>query len=167
MPEDYIVIVTTDETDDISVPIEGQRGWREEVHKHISSLKEVRLPVSQLEQNMNQFLQLIGRLFKQVDQQIGSGSDMKLDEVELSVEISGEGEVKLVAGGKAAGKGAITLKFTRFRCKEVDGKQLGDRHWHQPISLFATAEVRQAGCGSDERLFAERSQVRSHLFVYR
>jgi len=62
---------------------------------------------------MNQFLHLIGRLFKQVDQQIGSESDMRLDEVELSVEISGEGEVKLVAGGKAAGKGAITLKFTR------------------------------------------------------
>lgn len=117
MPEDYIVIVTTDETDDISVPIEGQKGWREEVHKHISSLKEVRLPVSQLEQNMNQFLQLIRRLFKQVDQQIGAESDMKLDEVELSVEISGEGEVKLVAGGKAAGKGAITLKFTRSDAK--------------------------------------------------
>ncbi|MBW4471567.1 MAG: hypothetical protein KME45_14340 [Stenomitos rutilans HA7619-LM2] len=112
MPEDYILIVT-DETDGVSVPIEGQRGWGEEVRNRIASLKEVRLPVAQLEQNMNQFLQLIGRLFKQVDQQIGAESDMKLDEVELSVEISGEGEVKLVAGGKAAGKGAIKLKFTR------------------------------------------------------
>ena len=62
---------------------------------------------------MAQFLQLVGRLFKQVDQQIGVESGMKLDEVELSVEISGEGEVKLIAGGKATGKGAITLKFTR------------------------------------------------------
>ena len=112
MPEDYILIVT-DETDEASVPIDGEKGWGEEIRKRISSLKEVRLPVSQLEQNMNQFLQLVGRLFKQVDQQIGSESDMKLDEVELSVEISGEGEVKLVAGGKAAGKGAIKLKFTR------------------------------------------------------
>lgn len=112
MPEEYLVIVT-DETAEVSAPIEGQRGWREEVQKQISSFKEVRLPVAQLEQNMNQFLHLIGRLFKQVDQQIGSESDMKLDEVELSVEISGEGEVKLVAGGKAAGKGAIKLKFTR------------------------------------------------------
>ncbi|MBD1866175.1 hypothetical protein H6F95_02420 [Cyanobacteria bacterium FACHB-471] len=112
MPEDYIVLVTED-TDPSSAPVEGQRGWGEEVRKRISCLKEVRLPVSQLEQNMNQFLHLIGRLFKQVDQQIGSESDMRLDEVELSVEISGEGEVKLVAGGKAAGKGAITLKFTR------------------------------------------------------
>lgn len=116
MQEDYIVIVT-DEAEDIPVPIEGQRGWGEEVRKRLSNLKEVRLPVSQLEQNMAQFLQLVGRLFKQVDQQIGSESDMKLEEVELSVEISGEGEVKLVAGGKAAGKGAIKLKFTRSNTK--------------------------------------------------
>ena len=113
MPEDYIVIVT-DETDEVSMPIDGEKGWREEVTKRISSLKEVRLPVSQLEENMNQFLQLIGRLFKQVDQQIGAESDMKLDEVELAVEVSGEGEVKLVAGGKAAAKGAIKLKFKRL-----------------------------------------------------
>jgi hypothetical protein len=112
MAEEYIVIVT-DEAEEVSVPVEGRRGWGEEVRKSISSLKEVKLPVSQLEQNMTQFLQLVGRLFKQVNQQIGSESDMKLDEVELSVEISGEGEVKLVAGGKAAGKGAIKLKFTR------------------------------------------------------
>jgi len=112
MAEDYIVIVT-DEATETFVPIEGEKGWGEEVRKRISSLKEVRLPVAQLEQNMTQFLRLIGRLFKQVDQEIGSESGMKLDEVELSVEISGEGEVKLVAGGKAAGKGAIKLKFKR------------------------------------------------------
>ena len=106
MPEDYIVIVT-DETDEVSMPIDGEKGWGEEVRKRISSLKKVRLPVSQLEENMNQFLKLIGRLFKQVDQQVGTESDMKLDEVELAVEVSGEGEVKLVAGGKAAGKGSI------------------------------------------------------------
>jgi len=117
MPADYILIVT-DETDETSVPIEGEKGWGEEVRKRIASLKEVKLPIAQLEQNMNQFLQLVGRLFKQVDQQIGSESDMKLDEVELSVEISGEGEVKLVAGGKAAGKGAIKLKFTRSDAKK-------------------------------------------------
>jgi hypothetical protein len=112
MSEEYIVIVT-DETEETSGSIDTQRGWRDEIQKKISSLKEVKLPVSELEQNMNQFLQLVGRLFKQVDQQIGSESDMKLDEVELAVEIGGEGEVKLVAGGKASGKGAIKLKFTR------------------------------------------------------
>jgi hypothetical protein len=112
MTEDYIVILT-DETDDVSVSTTGEKKWVSEVRKSISSFREVRLPVSQLEQNMSQFLHLIGRLFKQVDQGIGLESGMKLDEVELSVEISGEGEVKLIAGGKAAAKGAIKLKFTR------------------------------------------------------
>jgi hypothetical protein len=116
MPEDYIVLVT-DEATETSIPIDGEKGWGEEVRRRISSLNEVRLPVAQLEQNMAQFLHLIGRLFKQVDQEIGSESGMKLDEVELSVEISREGEVKLVAGGKAAGKGAIKLKFTRLNKK--------------------------------------------------
>ena len=94
MPEEYIVIVT-DDADETSAPIDGEKGWREEVSKRITSLKEVRLPVSQLEQNMNQFLQLVGRLFKQVDQQVGAESDMKLDEVKLSVEVRGRGTTKL------------------------------------------------------------------------
>jgi len=42
---------------------------------------------------------------------------MKIDEVKLSVEISGGGDVKLVAGDKAAGKGVIKLKFTRSDTK--------------------------------------------------
>ena len=111
MTEDYIWVVT-DETDEVPLSTEGQRGWGEEVRKRISRFKEVRLPVSQLEQNMTQFLKMVGRLFKQVNQEVNS-SDMKLEEVELSVEISVEGELKLVAGGKASGKGAITLKFVR------------------------------------------------------
>jgi hypothetical protein len=120
MTEEYIVIVT-DEEDENAVPTEGVRGWREEVSKRISSLRDIRLPVSQLEQNMTQFLKLVGRLFKQVDREIGSESGMKLDEVELSVEISSEGEVKLLAGGKVAGKGVIKLVFKRD-VQQVNGK---------------------------------------------
>jgi hypothetical protein len=41
----------------------------------------------------------------------------KPDEVELWVDISKEGEVKLVAGGKATGKRAITLEFTQSTAK--------------------------------------------------
>lgn len=116
MPEDYIVLITNDEID--SPPIEGQRGWGAEVvRQKIDRLKEVRLPVAELESRMNDFLHLVGRLFKQVDRQIGAESGMQLNEVELLVEISAEGEIKLVAGGKAAGKGAITLKFGRIPAK--------------------------------------------------
>lgn len=111
MAEEYIWVVTDEEE---AEPIDGQRGWQDEVRKRVAGLKQVKLPVADLEQNMGQFLRLVGRLFRQVDQEISPESGMKLDEVELSVEISGEGEVKLVAGGKAAGKGAIRLKFKRI-----------------------------------------------------
>jgi hypothetical protein len=107
MSDEYIWIVT----DEAEPPdIEGQRGWGEEVRKRLNTA--VQVPVSLLEQNMNRFLQCVGRLFKQVDQQIGADSGMRLDEVELSVEIGGKGEIKLIAG--AEGKGAITLKFKRI-----------------------------------------------------
>jgi hypothetical protein len=39
---------------------------------------------------------------------------MQLDEIELSVEINGEGQVSLIGTGtKVGGKGAIKLKFKR------------------------------------------------------
>ncbi len=45
----------------------------------------------------------------------GKKTGFQLDEIELTIEISGEGEIKLwgVGGGKAGGKGAIALKFKR------------------------------------------------------
>jgi hypothetical protein len=46
---------------------------------------------------------------------IGENADsVQLSEIELSVEIGVKGEVKLVAGGEASGKGALKLKFTRL-----------------------------------------------------
>ncbi|MFM6250982.1 MAG: hypothetical protein ACKPEQ_17865, partial [Dolichospermum sp.] len=101
----------------------GQRGFRENFQKQISDLKQVKLNPAELEKKMTDFLQVVGRLFKQAEQQAqidqtsGKTSVMQLTEVELSVEISAEGEVKLIAGGKASGKGAIKLKFTRLETK--------------------------------------------------
>jgi homogentisate 1,2-dioxygenase len=121
MQEDFIWIVTEDNT--IPTPVEGQRGWGEEMQKRMAAIKEVRLNAVDLEKKMAAFLQVVGRLFAQaekqaqVDQQAGTKSRMQLTEAELSVEISAEGEVKLVAGGKAAGKGAIKLKFTKVESK--------------------------------------------------
>ncbi|MBW4581639.1 MAG: hypothetical protein KME42_18875 [Tildeniella nuda ZEHNDER 1965/U140] len=115
MTKDYIWIVTDDA---VPTSTEGERGgWGDQLRQKVLKYKEVKLPIADLEQKMNEFLQLVGRLFKQVDDQIGSQSSMQLDEVELLVEIGGEGEIKLVAGGKATGKGAITLKFKRFEAQ--------------------------------------------------
>jgi hypothetical protein len=117
-PSDSILIVT-DDAPQISLPdgakggMSNTRGWGDEV-KEPTGTKGDAVPVSakKLEQNMTQFLQLVGRLFNQAEQQ--ANSKMQLEEIELSVEISGEGEVKLIgSGAKASGKGAIKLTFKR------------------------------------------------------
>jgi hypothetical protein len=112
MTDDYILIVTDDmpTPDRADQPGGTPRGWGDEVRKTLSNTAQV--PAQVLEANMNRFLRFVGRLFRQVAQQIGTDSDMKLDEVELSIEISGRGEIKLVAGAEA--KSAITLKFKRI-----------------------------------------------------
>jgi hypothetical protein len=67
---------------------------------------------------MSRFLKSVSRIFHQAEQETQKNSGMQLDEIELSVEISGEGEIKLMGtGGKAASKGAIKLTFKRAEPK--------------------------------------------------
>ncbi|NES20289.1 MAG: hypothetical protein F6K41_15495 [Symploca sp. SIO3E6] len=75
-----------------------------------------RISVQKLEAEMSKFLQIVGGLFNRAQQQVNQQSGLKLNEIELSVEISAEGQVKLLGtGGKAGTKGAITLKFKRVK----------------------------------------------------
>jgi hypothetical protein len=140
MADEETIWVVTDDTLQIEVPggTKGGSGtggsWGEETQTEIPGTKGVgtgvKVRVEKLEQEMTSFLQVVGRLFNRAEQQAHGKSGMQLDEIELSVEISGEGEVKLVGtGGKAAGKGAIKLKFKRAQSKG-DGKELGDRDRH-------------------------------------
>jgi hypothetical protein len=108
--ESIVLLVSQDEISQV----EGQRGWGDEFRKRASSLVEVEINVSTLEKKMASFLTMVGRLFQQAEQQTQSQSMMQLSEVELSVEISAKGEVKLVAGSEVSGKGAIKLKFVRL-----------------------------------------------------
>jgi hypothetical protein len=74
--------------------------------------KRKRVPIDALalKAQMDGLLHVVGELFGQADQQTG----MKLNEVELSVEINAEGQVSLVGnGGKLGNTGGITLKFIR------------------------------------------------------
>jgi hypothetical protein len=114
---EIILLVNPDEV----TPVEGQRGWGETIQKRAAAIVEVRLDPTVLERQMAGFLGTVGRLFQQADQQIQSQSTLppgtppsvQLSEIELLVEIGAKGEVKLVAGGEASGKGALKLKFTR------------------------------------------------------
>ncbi len=113
-PSDSLILLVSP-TD--TTPVEGQRGWGEAIQKRATALVEVKIDPRVLERQLTSFLSVVGRVFQQADQQIqsqpGTPPGVQLSEVELSIEISAKGEVKLVAGGEVAGKGAIKLKFTR------------------------------------------------------
>ncbi|MHC5610809.1 MAG: Pepco domain-containing protein [Nostoc sp.] len=124
IPQDDGIWIVTDEMPQISIPDGAKggnsntRGWGEEtLREGIGSkgvVDAVKVSAQTLEQNMTHFLKVVGSLFSQAEQQAKVNSRMQLDEIELSVEISGEGEVKLIGNGAKAGtKGAIKLKFKR------------------------------------------------------
>ncbi len=74
------------------------------------------LPVSaaKLEQGMADFLQTMGRVIKNAQQRATELGGMELDEIELSVEVNGEGQLSLLGSGtKVGGSSAMTLRFKR------------------------------------------------------
>jgi hypothetical protein len=118
----WIVAETEELTETIVVEETGTRGGADigggfdppesTVETIAKSFKRKRVPIDALalKAQMNGLLNVVGELFEQADYQTG----MKLNEVELSVEINAEGQVSLVGnGGKLGNKGGITLKFIR------------------------------------------------------
>lgn len=80
-----------------------------------TSRRRTRVRAEDLKHEMSAFLEVVEEAFDQTQVQAeNKKSPMRLDEIELSVEISGEGKISLLGtGGKAGGKGAIKLKFKR------------------------------------------------------
>lgn len=120
--EETIWIVTND-TPQITIPEKVTRGvtrgsdWDDDLQKDSGSrvVKDaVQVSAQKLEQEMTRFLQVLGKVFSHAENQAKGNTAMQLEEIELSVEISGEGEVKLLgSGAKAGGKSAIKLTFKR------------------------------------------------------
>ena len=94
---------------------DNTRGWFNEEQPNKNSAKhEKTLSVAELEAKMSVFLQMVGRVFSSAEKEAKKTSGMCLDEIELSVEIGAEGEIRLIgSGAKASGKSAIKLKFKR------------------------------------------------------
>jgi hypothetical protein len=119
------VVVSDDEGAESAVVPKG--GMFDDVASKVAAklVAARQISVAELEQKMSRFLAIVGRLFRQAEQQAnltaaaqpgGKTSHLRLDEVEMAIEITASGEVKLIAGGKAETKGSIKLKF-----KRVDG----------------------------------------------
>lgn len=88
--------------------------WAKRVASAVGATKAVKVSTQKLEAEMSRFVQIVSRLFSHAEKQVNPQSGLKLDEIEVSVEINGEGEVKLLGtGGKVGTKGGITLRFKR------------------------------------------------------
>ena len=75
-------------------------------------IREYEVAVDTLEAEMGNLINVFERLLTRAEKQ--TQTEIKLDEIELSVEVNGEGKVSLFgSGGKAGAKGAIKLKFKR------------------------------------------------------
>lgn len=80
----------------------------------------VRIPVEKLEQGMADFLRTMGRVVKQAKQRAVDLGGMELDEIELSVEVNGEGQLSLLgSGAKVGSSGAMTLHFKKASKNET------------------------------------------------
>ena len=73
---------------------------------------EFEVKVETLEAEMAHLIDVVERLLIRAENK--NNSEIALDEIELSVEINGEGKISLLGNGaQAGGKGAIKLKFKR------------------------------------------------------
>ncbi|NJN88374.1 MAG: hypothetical protein HC881_21410 [Leptolyngbyaceae cyanobacterium SL_7_1] len=82
------------------------------VTEHISTITQKRVPLdaAALRAQLNGLLKVLGEISEQANHLSG----LQLDEVELAVEITGEGQVNILGNsGKLGNKGAIALKFKR------------------------------------------------------
>jgi hypothetical protein len=70
-----------------------------------------KVEVTKLRQEMRGFIQAMRECLDEADT---PDSKIRLDEVEVSVEVNGEGQLSLFGtGGKVGGKGSLTFKFKR------------------------------------------------------
>jgi len=93
-----------------SSDIGGQIGEQKR-SPEVAATERSQVDVSKLKLEMQGFLKAMREMLNEADP---PSAKIRLDEVELSVEINGEGQVSLFGiGGKAGGKGAMTFKFKR------------------------------------------------------
>jgi hypothetical protein len=105
-----------DETQAEKRAVDNQRGWGGEAQASKNIKQEKTMTVDDLEQKMSGFLQMVSRVFSSAEKEAKKTAGMCLDEIELSVEIGAEGELRLIgSGAKATGKSAIKLKFKRVK----------------------------------------------------
>ncbi|MBF2084086.1 hypothetical protein [Thermoleptolyngbya sp. C42_A2020_037] len=111
-----VIWVVTEAPASPNIQTDGQRGgWGNNPFGEPGFAgRTQRTPVSTdaLEQNMSSFLSRMGRVLSRARQSATEVAGMELEEIVLSVEVSGEGQVNLLGtGGRLGTSGGITLTF--------------------------------------------------------
>jgi hypothetical protein len=99
--EAELSIVVTDDTDS-----EGGKGFFSNAENLLKKVEKV--TPEKLQESMSNFVQTISKIFKEI-QPIAAGTT--LDKIEISVEMTAKGEIRLIASGGMETKGAIKLTF--------------------------------------------------------
>jgi hypothetical protein len=96
-------------------PSRTSKGFAHSAHQRLGDPLAHPISTDKLEQRMGQFISAMGRVFDQAETQAQTQQRLRLEEIELAVEIGAEGEVRLIGmgGAKTYGRGAITLTFRR------------------------------------------------------
>ena len=83
----------------------------------VQNVGEFEVKVDTLESEMSHLIDVVERLLTRAEKQ--TRNEIALDEIELSVEVNGEGKISILGNGaQAGGKGAIKLKFKRQQRKD-------------------------------------------------
>ena len=83
----------------------------------VQNVGEFEVEVDTLETEMSHLIDVVERLLTRAEKQ--TRNEIALDEIELSVEVNGEGKISILGNGaQAGGKGAIKLKFKRQQRKD-------------------------------------------------
>lgn len=103
--------IITEETPDSNGAKRGIDTGADYRNEDNNERKRSRLSANDLKQNMGEFLEVIEEALEKAEK---TKLGIVLDEVELSVEVNGKGQVSLFGtGGEAGGKGAVKFKFKR------------------------------------------------------
>ncbi len=116
MSDEFIPIVTYASA---PVPEDASKGLGEALFGDSSgsskAVGQFRVPTQALEDKLTQLLQSVGGVLSNARQRAGDLAGMELEEIELSVAITGQGDVSLIGLGsvQAGASGAMTFKFKR------------------------------------------------------
>lgn len=72
------------------------------------------VPVTKLRKGMADFLDGMGQVIQEAQVKAAEVGNMELEEIELSVEVNGDGQISLLgSGARVGGSSALTLRFKR------------------------------------------------------